>query len=748
MKIFVDCPDVQASQRFEQLLRGAGHQVVTTLEATNCPDALVSFGSSNSVGRAAQLGVGVRIAVMRGTPPVDQATLIVRSGLAIGRYLDPTVVAEVLGLSGGVEVPVVHVDDLHVVLLRAIQTGQTGELDVVAGSVNQTDLAAAFLGKPTKVGVTDTPGGFGWNARDTVEDFRAGAESHVMRQGKLVIRPGWIPLPSTIIEANAPATDDTELASANAERCGEFDGRVDPRFPVYSATNASEALPGALTPMTISVQLRALRAASAHIAALLGVGPITEREWASRVNSVFGHRIFLNASAGSIAGRKTPGWDEEAQNDQATFVPKGTNLLPLGLPEPDAKGVRKLKDTALLIGRFVALYRRFEHEVELLEGHERAEHLGAYEVAALSDVELSVRLRRAADRNAQAWMMAGMGVVLASATVTPIEKKHGREALSRLGIAAENLASAHSLNEVTAIGELLRSEPNALKRAAAGDVAGARAASAKVSAGLDHALAVVGHRGPGEGELINATFADRPELLLVSAAQSAQQPQRSSGPTSGPTLKGRNAARAARFIQLRERGRNIAVHWTNQVRLLVNEAGRRAASAGAFDRADDAFYLTLDELVAMPANASTIVARRRAERERLAALHLPAYFDGTWEPVAVAAHLAVGESLSGIAASPGVATGRVKLVRNPDEAELDIDEIMVAPVTDVGYTMLFAAAAAVVTDIGGVMSHAAIVAREFGIPCVVQTEAASTRLRNGQLIRVDGSAGTITVLED
>lgn len=87
----------------------------------------------------------------------------------------------------------------------------------------------------------------------------------------------------------------------------------------------------------------------------------------------------------------------------------------------------------------------------------------------------------------------------------------------------------------------------------------------------------------------------------------------------------------------------------------------------------------------------------------------------------------------------------MKLVLSLDD-DIEPGDILVASVTDTGHTAMFAYAAAVITDIGGSASHAAIVAREFGIPCVVDTKTATTSLSDGQLVRVDGAAGTVTLL--
>ena len=96
---------------------------------------------------------------------------------------------------------------------------------------------------------------------------------------------------------------------------------------------------------------------------------------------------------------------------------------------------------------------------------------------------------------------------------------------------------------------------------------------------------------------------------------------------------------------------------------------------------------------------------------------------------------------------PPVARGHVRVVTPHNIGELLPGEILVAAVTDVGYTAAFAYAAAVITDLGGLMSHAAIVAREFGIPCVVDAHAATQGLAPGALVEVDGTTGAIQVLQ-
>ncbi len=140
-----------------------------------------------------------------------------------------------------------------------------------------------------------------------------------------------------------------------------------------------------------------------------------------------------------------------------------------------------------------------------------------------------------------------------------------------------------------------------------------------------------------------------------------------------------------------------------------------------------------------------LVARRRAEQRRLVGVAPPTVFSGSWQPTATSsAALASGGTLRGVGVCGGRVRGRVRIVRPDTIDDLQPGEILVAEVTDVGYTAAFCYAAAVVTELGGPMSHAAVVAREFGFPCVVDVQGATRALPPGALVEVDGSTGEIT----
>lgn len=109
--------------------------------------------------------------------------------------------------------------------------------------------------------------------------------------------------------------------------------------------------------------------------------------------------------------------------------------------------------------------------------------------------------------------------------------------------------------------------------------------------------------------------------------------------------------------------------------------------------------------------------------------------------------LAPGETLTGVSGCSGIAKGRARVLTSPDDpSALEPGDILIAPITDPSWTPLFVAAAAVVVDVGAPFSHAAIVGRELGIPCVVSATDATARIPDGALIEVDGTTATVTIL--
>lgn len=183
---------------------------------------------------------------------------------------------------------------------------------------------------------------------------------------------------------------------------------------------------------------------------------------------------------------------------------------------------------------------------------------------------------------------------------------------------------------------------------------------------------------------------------------------------------------------------------------LLREAFRASASelvdAGRLDARDDVFFLRLDELRnAFASDWHAVVAERKESREReLRRPRVPRVMTSDGRTFYDAP--STGGDLTGMGVSPGVVEGTVRVVLDPRETTVEPGEVLVCPGTDPAWTPLFLTASALITEVGGLMTHGSVVAREYGIPAVVGVSGATTKLTTGQRIRVDGATGVIDLL--
>jgi pyruvate,water dikinase len=210
---------------------------------------------------------------------------------------------------------------------------------------------------------------------------------------------------------------------------------------------------------------------------------------------------------------------------------------------------------------------------------------------------------------------------------------------------------------------------------------------------------------------------------------------------------------ASRYVPLRETGKASFLQTLDVARFALRHLGADLEASGLLESDDDVFYLTCDEAIAPipPADARDLVAFRRERRLRYARQPLPNVWQGA-PPVVAEPELDSRSRgsivVSGIGVQPGTVTGMARVLDGPASfAELVPGEVLVCRATDPGWTSLFPLASGVVIDVGGTMSHGAIVAREFGVPCVVNTKDGTRRLETGDTVRVDGSSGRVEVLD-
>ena len=308
----------------------------------------------------------------------------------------------------------------------------------------------------------------------------------------------------------------------------------------------------------------------------------------------------------------------------------------------------------------------------------------------------------------------------------------------------------------------------------------ARSAEAFLLA-FDGFLATHGARGPNEWEMACEVWGTDPSLPLAiidrmrhagedhdPGARSAARAAEREAATADVRHRIRPGERwlfdrALRCAVLNTRGRErcktLLVGAIHDGRLRMRELGLRLAARTDEGRPDDLWYVTLEEFADYrrdPGAFTGVVAQRRAVRDRLLELEPPFTFDGVLPPVGTwrrrdapgGPPAVVGSVLTGLAGCPGVVRGRARIVVDPsDPGDLGPGDVLVAPLTDPSWTPLFVPVEAVVVDVGGQMSHAVIVSRELGLPCIVAVTGATTSIPDGALVEVDGSAGTVTLLE-
>ena len=581
-----------------------------------------------------------------------------------------------------------------------------------------------------------------WTSRDCVTDFRRANREHVYFGARRLVMPWrfpWTPTPP-------PRSDERLHHPANdSGASGEFDTTVDPEWPAFTCANIAEAFPGPMTPLSLELAMEAMRATGALAAYIVQMKGEIRRAMTEEHVGCFGHNIYVNLTVSRAASAMLPGADPSAWRDLLFGAASGIDV--------PASGKIAQWDVARRLPKIVILLAGAARETRRIESEAREQQRDAAYYADRTDDELHSQLRCVRDAVASSWAVAALG----SAGVVPImgliERQGGKRLASQFKGGAENLSSAGLMRGIYDLAPRARADESIAAMLRGSDPDGAlvylRANHLEFAARLDAVIAEYGHRGPSETELSSPVFADSPARLLDVVAKLASSRERPVTPTPsmGPRLR-LLARLGTGFQQSRERARDGAIRYTHNYRLIARELGSRLAACGVIEQPGDVFYLVRDELTRAPTDVRDRISRRKAERARLERSRPPMYFVQRWEPRSDGARkLEPGESLTGIPVSGGIAKGPVRILTSDSIDDLQPGEVLVAECTDTGWTPFFSYAAAVVVDTGAEMSHAAVVAREFSIPCVVGSVEASRVLRTGQVIEVDGSTGRITRVE-
>jgi pyruvate,water dikinase len=288
-----------------------------------------------------------------------------------------------------------------------------------------------------------------------------------------------------------------------------------------------------------------------------------------------------------------------------------------------------------------------------------------------------------------------------------------------------------------------------------------------------------GMRGPSEIDISRPRWRDDPSSVLRMVAGSLgyaeagahrrhHQQMAAEGKAAGERLatavnRGlfgalkaklvRRLVRAGRnLMPVREHPKFLLIQIFGLARDTILEAGEMLQEQNRLENASDVWYLTLPELIASQENViddpRPLIGRRQTESARYQKLTPPRVITSDGEtPTAQHRHTDIPEgALAGSPVSAGVVEGIARVVLDPTKETLNPGEILVAPFTDPGWTPLFINAAGLVMEVGGLMTHGSVVAREYGIPAVVSVTEATKRIQTGQCVRVHGDGGYVEIL--
>ncbi len=565
------------------------------------------------------------------------------------------------------------------------------------------------------------------------------------------------------------------------------EGQIDPRWPINTRGNIGEVFPEVLTPL--SYKLAVISAERGWRDAFRKMGILAAKDLRREdptIIGLYGGYGYLDLSFLRIVGVRAPGSNPEAidkslfgEGNPPPYQPKrgDKNLLCSvkmlrtvmkalsirGLP-PQVEDSRRRADE--WIGRRPFLTASNEELLAFLHEYPHVfapvfeNHMVTTFTASIVGGLLNDGAAAAGDQTMVTTLMGAYGEVASA--------QYAREMLKVARIVRANpVVGAAFDHGVRGLLERLDGVPEA----------------AVFRTAFEHFVADYGHRGPNDWELSSRTWENTPELALAAIdcmrqANHELDPSLRLGDVERlraeavaaivPHLKLLDKANFKKAVKVmgywfrgREGTRDQAIRMHLPTRQVFFElAGRATEKGGWSDPRDLALLDPIEELpycVADPTAWTNTILERVALRDRFAAV-VPPFFITSQDDVpsieqmeAIGrthpGHATVGTVLQGAGGCSGIARGRARVVLDPaDPNGLEPGDVLVAPLTDPAWTPLFLPAAAVVVNVGALMSHAIIVSRELGIPCAVSVEGATERIPDGALVEVDGATGTVTIL--
>ena len=556
------------------------------------------------------------------------------------------------------------------------------------------------------------------------------------------------------------------------------------RFPSYTRGNAADVLADPVSPLGWSLCWEQGVVIGCKVGFVtFGVFDHEDYGTPPETFGLFGGYFYNSLMQARLMGVRMPGASPEAID--AAYFDANPDVPPY-VPEPWHESPvheAKLGETMAYIMGSVAHEPIEKHKV-------RAKQIRAErpDLSTLSDAELVARAGNMAPILVEMFeqhVWSSLGASLGPGAVQAITAAIGRpEDGVKLISAVGDVDSALIAIDLWDLSRIIRSSPEITKAFDAGyeglhdRVKGSEFEKALAAFTLKH-----GSRGPNEWDPAAHSYESNPRLAFAQLDRLRHQSDTSdpraasvrnsaerqrlfaeisealAGDAETAGMFAAGYASAAGWQQLRERCKTNNIAVIHEVRIAINELGRRAAAAGHVANAHDVFMLLeseLDAFIANPASFTATLTERAADHAELALLEPPFIVNGSVPPLSqwkrrgagTVEAVKVGDVLTGAACAAGVYTGKARIILDPfDPSGLEPDDILVTLNTDPSWTPLFLAAGAVVVNLGAVGSHASIVSRELGIPCVASVTDATRRIPDGATITVDGAAGTVTIVQ-
>jgi pyruvate,water dikinase len=568
------------------------------------------------------------------------------------------------------------------------------------------------------------------------------------------------------------------------------------RFPVYTRGNADEVGPEPYSPLGWSLTWeQGISPGTAD--GWCSLGGFTPDEFRQPVPETFGNwggYLYNQVSVGRVFGVRAPGGSPDIVDE--SFFGKNPTIPPY-VAHPQDESPERSAAVGARFAEFLAATEQPSYLAELIS-QVRTWVTQRPDLPTLSDAELLAYGRTASRRQRPTWDV--YCVVTLAGTVGPGVVGQIAASLGHPNAVVEvfsAIGGIESAGTTERVWELSRQARNSAAVGAEFDngVDGlvdrlrgsADKAARRFADTFEQLLDTDGHRGPGEWDIMSDSWVLRPELALGMIDQLRRQPDDQSPQARAAASVARrdqliadltdavagdeatrglleSAVRSGTvFYQGREQVKDAAVRVMLEAKLPFVELGRRLADRGVIDQPKHVFMLLdseLDEVLASPDGWRERLAQRARDFAELGH-RVPPYIVehgkprpriSTW-PLRSSAQdapkAAPGDQLTGIGVSPGVTRGRARVAAGLSEiTDLEPGEIIVCSTTDPSWVPLFLIAGGVVCDVGAPSSHAAIVSREIGVPCVVSVANARHRIVTGTLLEIDGVAGTVRVLDE